>query len=72
MRVLSLSSGVLAALPIFALAKAEPGPQILKPISIFDFEAAQGLKRRSTEDVSHLDLQTQSELIYGSSGGKSS
>lgn len=73
MRVLSLSLGaVLSALPVLALAKPEPGPQVLKPINIFAFESAQGLQRRSTEDVSHLDLQTQSQLIYGSPGGASS
>jgi len=70
MRIHSLALGaVLPALPVFALAKPEPGPQILKAINIFDFQSAQGLQRRSSEDFSHLDLQTQSELIYGSPGG---
>ena len=72
MRVLSLTLGAaLLALPVLTSAKAAPGPQILRPLNIFDFEAAQGLQRRSTEDFSHLDLQAQSQLIYGSPGGKS-
>ena len=73
MRVLSLALGAaLSALPpVLAVAKAAPGPLVLKSINIFDFESAQGLQRRSTEDFSHLDLQAQSQLIYGSPGGGS-
>lgn len=71
MRIYSLALGAaLSALPVFALAKAEPGPQILKAINFFDFQSAQGLQRRSSGDFSHLDLQTQSELVYGSPGGE--
>lgn len=40
----------------------------LRPISISSYEAPIGLHRRSSEDFSSLDLQTQSELIYGSPG----
>lgn len=40
----------------------------MRPISIGNYEAAIGLQRRASEDFSHLDLQTQSELIYGSPG----
>ncbi len=40
----------------------------LRPISITNYEAAIGLQRRSSEDFSDLDLQAQSELIYGSPG----
>ena len=71
MRVHSLALGaVLSALPVFVTAKAVPGPEVLKPINIFAFEHAHGLQRRSTQDFSHLDLQTQSQLIYGSPGGR--
>ena len=71
MRVHSLALGaVLSALPVFVSANAEPGPQVLTPINIFAFEHAQGLHRRSTEDFSHLDLESQSQLVYGSPGGK--
>lgn len=73
MRINSLAlAAVLPALPVLAGAKPEPGPQVLKAINIFDFQSAQGLQRRSSEDFSHLDLQTQSELIYGSPGGRCS
>jgi len=41
----------------------------LRPIHIVDYEAAIGLHRRASESFSDLDLQTQSHLIYGSSGG---
>lgn len=46
---------------------ADPTP--LRPINIVNYEAALGLQRRDTEDFSDLNLQTQSELIYGSPGG---
>lgn len=42
----------------------------LKPIAIRDFERASGIeRRRASEDFSNLNLQTQSQLIYGSPGG---
>lgn len=41
---------------------------ILWPIRISEYEATNGLQRRSSNDFSSLDLQTQSELIYGSPG----
>jgi len=41
----------------------------LRPIHINQYEAAMGLRRRSTEDFSDLNLQAQSEFIYGSPGG---
>lgn len=41
----------------------------LRPIHIIDYEAAVGLQRRAPEDFSDLNLQTQSEIIYGSPGG---
>jgi len=41
---------------------------ILRPIKVGKDEAAIGLQRRSSEVFSDLDLQTQSELIYGSPG----
>ena len=44
-------------------------PTLLRPISIVNYEAALGLQRRDSEDFSDLNLQTQSELIYGSPGG---
>lgn len=43
----------------------------LKPISIRNYESAMGLRRRSSENFADLDLETQSQLIYGSGGGKS-
>lgn len=46
-----------------------PQPTTLKPISIRDYERAAGLRRRGdSEDFSDLDLQTQSQLVYGSPG----
>ena len=41
----------------------------LWPISIHDYESAIGLQPRSSEEFSDLDLQVQSELIYGTPGG---
>ncbi len=57
---LLLSSGFSAAI--------QDDPTHLYPISIGDYEDATGLRRRDATDFSHLDLQTQSELIYGSAG----
>lgn len=64
---------LLSTLPIFGLANPEPAhaaPLTLRPISINQFEAATGIHRRSAQDFSHLDLQAQAQLIYGSPGGK--
>ena len=41
----------------------------LWPINVVDFEAAVGIRRRSEESLAGLDLETQSQLIYGVSGG---
>ena len=41
----------------------------LKPINIRDFEIAADISRREAEDLSTLDFQTQSQLIYGRPGG---
>ena len=70
---------VLGALAICLPASASVSPivsrvpdsqgTILRPIAIRDFEAAAGLQRRASEDFSNLNLQTQSQLIYGNSGG---
>ncbi|KAI4278080.1 MAG: hypothetical protein L6R38_005321, partial [Xanthoria sp. 2 TBL-2021] len=40
----------------------------LKPININDFEVATGIHRRAAEDFSHLDPNTQAQLIYGRPG----
>ena len=49
---------------------ADLEPTRLRPISIRNYEAAAGLGRRdNSENFSDLDLQTQSDLIYGSPGG---
>lgn len=42
----------------------------LKPININDFEVATGIHRRAAEDFSHLDPNTQAQLIYGRPGSK--
>ena len=72
---------VLSALAVSLPASASPSPivprvpdsqgTILRPIAIRDFEAAAGVQRRSSENFSNLNLQTQSQLIYGNSGGMS-
>ena len=41
----------------------------LRPIRIMDYEAGMGLHRRTSEEFSDLNLQTQLELVYGTSGG---
>ncbi|KAI4263395.1 MAG: hypothetical protein L6R42_001455 [Xanthoria sp. 1 TBL-2021] len=60
--------------PFFGLSAA-PGEIVvgttataMKPININDFEAATGIHRRAAEDFSHLDLNTQAQLIYGRPG----
>ena len=70
---------VLSALAVCLTVSASPSPivprvpdsqgTILRPIAIRDFEAAAGVQRRAAEDFSNLNLQTQSQLIYGNSGG---
>ena len=42
----------------------------LKPININDFEIATGLRRRATEDFSHLNPSDQTQLIYGRPGSR--
>ena len=73
----ALPNGLIFLIAVFSsYASTRSKPQIprymtpnrLRPISISDYEAAIGLQRRSSEDFSNLDLQTQSELIYGSPG----
>lgn len=69
---------VLSALAVCLTVSASPSPivprvpdsqgTILRPIAIRDFEAAAGVQRRAAEDFSNLNLQTQSQLIYGNSG----
>ena len=41
----------------------------LKPVNIRDFEIAADISRRGAADLSTLDLQTQSQLVYGRPGG---
>lgn len=70
---------VLSALAICLPASASPFPllprvpgsqgTVLRPIASRDLGAAAGLHRRASEDFSNLDLQTQSQLIYGNPGG---
>lgn len=78
MRPLSIANLSLFALisPVLASSNAPPQappPQqgtVLHPINIADYEASMGLQRRDSNDLSTLDPQTQSELLYGSPGGK--
>lgn len=65
-------------LPVFTTPSAaqdvsspQPGTTLL-PISIVDYEASMGLQRRDSNDLSALDPQSQSQLVYGSAGSKSS
>ncbi|KAL8786204.1 MAG: hypothetical protein Q9213_002892 [Squamulea squamosa] len=64
----------LLLFPILGIS-ANPGEKVvettataLKPININDFEAGIGVYRRATEDFSHLDPNTQAQLIYGRPG----
>ncbi len=62
---------VLAACASLALTIEQPRSVTstrLRPIRIGNHEATIGLQSRSSEAFSNLDLQTQSELIYGSPG----
>ncbi|MCJ1458011.1 hypothetical protein MMC28_008380 [Mycoblastus sanguinarius] len=72
----SVLSALAIALPISAslssaVEQRSPSTQAtrLRPISIRNYEEAMGIQRRdNSEDFSDLDLQTQSELIYGTPG----
>ena len=46
-------------------------PIAFHPVGIKDYEAAVGLHRRDDKQFSDLDLQSQSQLVYGSAGGES-
>lgn len=61
--------------PIITSLNAPPQQQqqqgtTLRPINIFDYESSKGLQRRDSNDLSVLDPQSQSELVYGGSGGE--
>lgn len=59
-------SALVPAITASPSAEADPAaPLALTPIHLHNYEEAFGLRRRSVQDFSHLDLQTQSELIYG-------
>lgn len=70
----------VSALSLVAAAFSLPSPlarpapadssAILKPINIKDFENALGIQRRASDDFSDLDLQTQTQLIYGRPGSE--
>lgn len=73
------SLGVFALIsPVFTSSHAPPQaspPQqgtTLRPINIADYEASMGLQRRDFGDLSLLNPQNQSELVYGSPDRKSS
>ncbi|KAI4226097.1 MAG: hypothetical protein LQ349_006940 [Xanthoria aureola] len=65
---------VISLFPFFGLSAAPHEIVVgttataLKPININDFEAATGIHRRATKDFSHLDPNTQAQLIYGLPG----
>lgn len=68
--------GALVILPqtiAFPSTFTQAGPfelsSVLKAINVRDFEHAAGVRRRSEEKLSDLNLQTQSQLIYGRPGG---
>ena len=73
--LLSVLSALAICLPASAslspLLPRMPSSQgtVLRPIASRDLGAAAGLQRRASEDFSNLDLQTQSQLIYGNAGG---
>ena len=73
--LLSVLSALAICLPASAslspLLPRVPGSQgtVLRPIASRDLGAAAGLQRRAAEEFSNLDLQTQSQLIYGNAGG---
>ncbi len=79
MRRFSIASlGVLALIsPVITTLNAPPQappPQhgtVLKPINIVDYEASMGLQRREPHDLSVLDPQNHTDLVYGSLYGKS-
>ena len=67
--------GALGVLPrtlafpsTFAQAEPLELSSVLKAINIRDFEHAAGVRRRSEQQLSDLDLQAQSQLIYGRPG----
>ena len=77
---LDLSLSLVGALAVLPRTLAFPSTftqveplelsSILKAINIRDFEHAAGVRRRSEEQLSDLNLQTQSQLIYGRPGSQ--
>ena len=70
---------LLALLPVYIAAtsinvqrnvETPPGPTKLLPITVNRLSGDGGLDRRAAESFSNLDLETQSELIYGTPGGQ--
>ena len=66
-----LSCLALISLGHSVLAAPTGEPVKFRPVGINDYEAAVGLERRDDKQFADLDLQTQSQLVYGSAGSKS-
>ncbi len=71
------SLGVLALIPsIFTFSipqpRASPSHQgtTLHPINILNYEASMGLQRRASNDLSVMDPQNKTHLVYGNTDGK--
>ena len=64
--VLALISPALATANALSQASPSKPGTTLRPINIADYEASMGLQRRDSNDLSLLNPQNQSELVYGS------
>ncbi|KAL2038814.1 hypothetical protein N7G274_008572 [Stereocaulon virgatum] len=66
--ILASTSTIRAVENVTPSSSQSTGPTVLRPIHIANYDAALGLHPRAPEDFSHLNLQTQSQMIYGSPG----
>lgn len=72
LNVLAFVFPVVTSLSAAQQASAPPEGTTLRPINIVEYEASMGLQRRDSNDLSVLEPQSQSQLVYGSPGSKSS
>lgn len=70
--VLALISPVITSLNAAPQAPSSRKGTTLKPINIVDYETSMGLHRRGSHDLSVLEPQGHTDLVYGSPDGKSS
>ena len=63
-----LASALIISPLCSTLPTGSAQPVNLQPIGIRDYEAATGLRSREDKQFADLDLETASQLVYGSAG----